>query len=115
MITGVDVPDASILTTAGKVVVGITAIFSVGIFAVPAGILGWGFESVGEKFQEHRKQKKKDEQAKMKDSTDDTSANPMEYDLHLSSDDSDEESEEEEEEQPKIPHGAVCPMCKRSL
>lgn len=45
------------MTYAGKWVTAITAIFSVAVFAVPAGLLGWGFESVGEKFIEQRKEK----------------------------------------------------------
>jgi hypothetical protein len=49
------------VTGIGKVIVGVSAVFSVAVFAVPAGILGWGFESVGEKFQEKRKEKKKKE------------------------------------------------------
>lgn len=35
-----------LVTPAGKVVVALTAVISVAVFAVPAGILGWGFESV---------------------------------------------------------------------
>jgi len=54
MITGQGVPDTSILTLGGQWVVAITCVFSIAVFAVPTAILGWGFESVGERFIEKR-------------------------------------------------------------
>lgn len=57
-------------------VVAITAVFSIAVFAIPAGLLSWGFETVGERFQAQRKAAKKLKRAlnpdKNSDSDEDT-------------------------------------------
>lgn len=74
----------------------ITAIFSVAVFAVPAGLLGWGFESVGEKFIEQRKEKIKRKKREKKErilrgELTPSSSSSEETDLFNSSDDDDQE------------------------
>jgi hypothetical protein len=66
--------------------VAITALFSIAVFAIPAGILGWGFESVGEKFQEHRRKKKIIEKIKNNTQTQSEEEEESRYSLRFSTD-----------------------------
>jgi hypothetical protein len=54
------------------------------VFAVPTGIIGWGFQSVGQKYQARRKALKA-KRAKGEDEEEDDD-DPEKFDLHLSSD-----------------------------
>lgn len=105
-----------LVTEPGKIIVGLSAVFSVAVFAVPAGILGWGFESVGEKFQEKRKQRKKRqrklERGQKSISTESSEGVDTEWSLHLSSD-SDSNDETEPLEPTNIQEAGCCPRCQR--
>eukprot|EP01125_Pyxidicula_operculata_P005594 TRINITY_DN1964_c0_g1_i1.p1 TRINITY_DN1964_c0_g1~~TRINITY_DN1964_c0_g1_i1.p1 ORF type:complete len:320 (-),score=41.64 TRINITY_DN1964_c0_g1_i1:323-1282(-) len=54
MLTGMNYPVD--LTPAGTWVVGVTAIFSLAVFAIPTGIIGYGFEQLSNKYVQHRKE-----------------------------------------------------------
>lgn len=122
MITGQGVPDSATLSLGGKWVVAITCIFSIAVFAVPTAILGWGFESVGEKFIEKRKiqkklrkKKKREEIEQLRSSgieVDSRSESTDEFSLNLSSD----SSSEDEGNSPivEVIHAQACPHCKRA-
>jgi len=102
LLTGQGIPEDDDLSIGGKIVVSISCVFSIGFIAVPTALLAWGFEPVGEKFIEKRKQQKKErkrlrteraerlraEGIEVKTESDSTD----EYSLNLSS-----SSEEEEE------------------
>ncbi|PRP81546.1 hypothetical protein PROFUN_10908 [Planoprotostelium fungivorum] len=111
------------VTYAGKWVTAVTAVFSVAVFAVPAGLLGWGFESVGEKFIEQRKEKLKRKKAEKKakilrgEAVESSSSSSEDF---FSNDDSEEEKEEGEakEEETRETNGdaiELCPHCKRAF
>jgi len=57
MLTGQSIPDN--VTPLGKVVVAVTAIISVAVFAIPAGIIGWGFEPVASEILKIKREKRK--------------------------------------------------------
>jgi len=109
MLTAQEVPRAADLTVAGQVVVAISAVFSVGVFAVPAGIIGWGFESVGEKFQRHRedlKKKKEIQRLLAKPSNEISSSSDDSEAFSLGISDPEDENLENE---------VICPTCHRAL
>mmetsp|Transcript_20147 Transcript_20147/g.22412 ORF Transcript_20147/g.22412 Transcript_20147/m.22412 type:complete len:319 (+) Transcript_20147:63-1019(+) len=99
LVTGQGVPED--VSEPGKIVVAISVVLSIAMFAVPAGILSWGFEPVGELFINARKAKKieklkirKMRAANLRAQGYDTctsSSDSDDWSLHLSSDvDSDE-------------------------
>jgi len=127
MLTGQGVPDTSVLTAGGQWVVAITCVFSIAVFAVPAGILGWGFESVGERFIDRRKEakkkrrKKKKEKSKLKKlqgiNTNSMSETTDEYSLNLSSA-SDSKSSKSSKSSPsnkEVAVSQICPLCKQRV
>jgi len=65
MLTGQGIPTGS-LTPITQFAVGVTAIFSIAVFAIPSAMLAWGFESEAERLENNRKKKikKKNECAK---------------------------------------------------
>ena len=96
MLTGQGIPDGE-LSIGGKLVVGFGAVFSIAVFALPAGLLSFGFEPIAERYQEQREQKKAESRARL------LAAQEHGY-LIL-----DEEGEDEEGEEKK--EAMVCPTC----
>jgi len=56
MLCGLNIPEHT--TPLGKVVVTVTGIFSIAVFAIPTGIIAWGFEPVASEMLRRRKIKK---------------------------------------------------------
>jgi voltage-gated potassium channel len=75
MLTGQGIPEG-ILPWYTKVMVGFTAIFSVAVFAIPAGMLTWGFEAEAERLivKEHEKRRRKLEARRRGDAVPDSSS-----------------------------------------
>jgi hypothetical protein len=55
-----------LVTTAGRVIVAFSSLISIMIIAIPAGLLGWGFENVAEKFAEVRRRREEDKKRRRK-------------------------------------------------
>jgi len=66
MLTGQGLPEGFVLPGYTKVMVMITAIFSVAVFAIPAGIITWGFEAEAERLAWKNRDEKKRQQASAK-------------------------------------------------
>eukprot|EP01117_Protostelium_nocturnum_P011813 TRINITY_DN4307_c0_g1_i1.p1 TRINITY_DN4307_c0_g1~~TRINITY_DN4307_c0_g1_i1.p1 ORF type:complete len:366 (+),score=116.07 TRINITY_DN4307_c0_g1_i1:60-1157(+) len=128
MLTAQGIPEDFKLTYAGKWVTAITCVFSVAVFAVPAGLLGWGFESVGEKFIEERKQKEKRKKRERRERVlrGEISASSSSSSSDFFGDSSGEDEEEEKKSNASSPHPmqqiqtngndhsiALCPHCMR--
>ena len=87
-----------------------TAVLSIAVFAVPTALIGWGFEPVGEKFIERRREKKRREKAPMVRVSDRVSnASSGEFGLKIFS------GSEDKEEGSELGGLHVCPTCKRAL
>jgi len=56
MLCGLNIPEH--MTSLGKVVVGVTGIFSIAVFAIPTGIIAWGFEPVASELIKIRSDKR---------------------------------------------------------
>jgi len=57
MLCGLNIPEHT--TTLGKIVVSVTGIFSIAVFAIPTGIIAWGFEPVASEMLRRKKKSKK--------------------------------------------------------
>ncbi len=54
MLVGAAVPDENMLGDGGKAFVGITIFLGMLLFVLPTGVLLWGFQTVAERYQDHR-------------------------------------------------------------
>ncbi len=115
------------MTALGKVIVGVSAVISVLMIAVPAGLLGWGFENLTEKFVEMRNKKKRQKlkQQKQKEISKGSVQQPHEVDTEdedgvLSSNQmlallEDEDFDKDEKSEDSSPKGFRCPHCGESI